>query len=133
MSNGRSFFLLKRACNRSSSSRGRWRSIARARGHATRNRVELDVRITPFGRSLADSLSSWGAIPQKGGKPAFRGCLENDRSPRYSRRSVESALNATNDIEIHVFANEARRQALLIAKFDNLAKARRGLRRRISC
>ena len=62
----------------------------------------------------------------RAGKPAFRGCLGNDRSPRYSRRSVESALNAPNDIEIHVFANEARRQALLIAKFDNLGKGASG-------
>jgi len=31
-----------------------------------------------------------------------------------------------NDIEIHVFANDARRQALLIAKFDNLGKGALG-------
>ena len=36
------------------------------------------------------------------------------------------SLNGTNDIEIHVFANEARRQALLIAKFDNLGKGASG-------
>lgn len=35
-------------------------------------------------------------------------------------------LNGTNDIEIYVFANEARRQALLIAKFDNLGKGASG-------
>ena len=45
---------------------------------------------------------------------------------RESRRSIGSALNGTNDIEIHVFANEARRQALLIAKFDNLGKGASG-------
>jgi N-acetyl-gamma-glutamyl-phosphate reductase len=35
-------------------------------------------------------------------------------------------LNGTNDIEIHVFANEARRQATLVAKFDNLGKGASG-------
>ena len=35
-------------------------------------------------------------------------------------------LNGTNDIEIHVFANEARRQALVTAKFDNLGKGASG-------
>jgi N-acetyl-gamma-glutamyl-phosphate reductase len=29
-------------------------------------------------------------------------------------------------VEIHVFANEARRQALLVAKFDNLGKGAPG-------
>ena len=35
-------------------------------------------------------------------------------------------LNGTNDIEIHMFANEPRRQALLVAKFDNLGKGASG-------
>jgi N-acetyl-gamma-glutamyl-phosphate reductase len=42
-----------------------------------------------------------------------------------SRIEPES-LNGTNDIEIHVFANEARRQALLVARFDNLGKGASG-------
>src|SRR5579872_24620 len=37
-------------------------------------------------------------------------------------RIEPESLNGTNDIEIHVFMNEARRQALLVAKFDNLGK-----------
>ena len=41
-------------------------------------------------------------------------------------RIEPEALNGTNDIEIHVFANEARRQALLVAKFDNLGKGASG-------
>jgi N-acetyl-gamma-glutamyl-phosphate reductase len=45
---------------------------------------------------------------------------------RESRRSIGSALNGSNHIEIHVFANEARRGALLIAKFDNLGKGASG-------
>ena len=37
-------------------------------------------------------------------------------------RLEPESLNGTNDIEIHVFANESRRQAALVAKFDNLGK-----------
>jgi N-acetyl-gamma-glutamyl-phosphate reductase len=41
-------------------------------------------------------------------------------------RIEPEALNGTNDIEIHVFANESRRHAVLIAKFDNLGKGASG-------
>ena len=41
-------------------------------------------------------------------------------------RIEPESLNGTNDIEIHVFVNEARRQALLVAKFDNLGKGASG-------
>jgi len=41
-------------------------------------------------------------------------------------RIEPESLNGTNDIEIHVFSNEARRQALLVAKFDNLGKGASG-------
>src|SRR6202451_143313 len=41
-------------------------------------------------------------------------------------RIEPESLNGTNDIEIHVFANELRRQALLVAKFDNLGKGASG-------
>jgi N-acetyl-gamma-glutamyl-phosphate reductase len=41
-------------------------------------------------------------------------------------RIEPESLNGTNDIEIHVFMNEARRQALLVAKFDNLGKGASG-------
>jgi N-acetyl-gamma-glutamyl-phosphate reductase len=36
------------------------------------------------------------------------------------------ALNGTNDMEIFVFANEARRQAVLVARLDNLGKGAAG-------
>ena len=42
-----------------------------------------------------------------------------------SRLEPES-LNGTNELEIHVCANEARRQAVLVAKFDNLGKGASG-------
>jgi N-acetyl-gamma-glutamyl-phosphate reductase len=41
-------------------------------------------------------------------------------------RIEPESLNGTNDLEIHVFANEARRQALLVARFDNLGKGASG-------
>ncbi len=41
-------------------------------------------------------------------------------------RIEPESLNGTNDIEIHVFANQARRHALLVAKFDNLGKGASG-------
>jgi N-acetyl-gamma-glutamyl-phosphate reductase len=48
--------------------------------------------------------------------------MESDPAQRIEPES----LNGTNEIEIHVFANEARRQALLAAKFDNLGKGASG-------
>jgi len=41
-------------------------------------------------------------------------------------RIEPESLNGSNEIEIHVFANEARRQAVLVAKFDNLGKGASG-------
>jgi len=46
-------------------------------------------------------------------------------SAAQSRIEPES-LNSTNDLQIHVFVSEARRQALLMAKFDNLGKGASG-------
>ena len=43
-----------------------------------------------------------------------------------AHRLEPESLNGTNDLEVHVFANEARRQALLVAKFDNLGKGASG-------
>jgi N-acetyl-gamma-glutamyl-phosphate reductase len=47
---------------------------------------------------------------------------ESGDAPRIEPES----LNGTNDIEIHVYPNEARGQALLVAKFDNLGKGASG-------
>jgi N-acetyl-gamma-glutamyl-phosphate reductase len=41
-------------------------------------------------------------------------------------RIEPESLNGSNELEIHVFANEARRQAVLVAKFDNLGKGASG-------
>ena len=48
--------------------------------------------------------------------------MESDDGARIEPES----LNGTNDIEIHVFANQAHRHALLVAKFDNLGKGASG-------
>ena len=41
-------------------------------------------------------------------------------------RIEPESLNGTNDLEIHVFVSEGRRQAVLIARFDNLGKGASG-------
>jgi N-acetyl-gamma-glutamyl-phosphate reductase len=41
-------------------------------------------------------------------------------------RIEPESLNGANDIEIHVYPNEARHEALLVAKFDNLGKGASG-------
>lgn len=43
-----------------------------------------------------------------------------------SGRIEPQSLNDTNDLELRVFANQARRQAVLIAKLDNLGKGASG-------
>jgi N-acetyl-gamma-glutamyl-phosphate reductase len=75
------------------------------------------------------------------GKPSgadLRAALaEHYRGQRYVRvasadgsaealRLEPESLNGTNDLLIYVFANEARRQAVLVAKLDNLGKGASG-------
>ena len=48
-----------------------------------------------------------------------------EESAKAVRLEPES-LNGTNDLLIHVYANEARRQAVLVAKLDNLGKGASG-------
>ncbi len=43
-----------------------------------------------------------------------------------SARLEPEALNGTNDLDIRVFANEARRHALIVARLDNLGKGASG-------
>ncbi|MCC2105134.1 MAG: N-acetyl-gamma-glutamyl-phosphate reductase, partial [Hyphomicrobiales bacterium] len=42
--------------------------------------------------------------------------------PDNSGRLDALALNGTNDLELMVYANESRRQAVLVARLDNLGK-----------
>lgn len=46
--------------------------------------------------------------------------------PDPSGRIEPESLNGTDDLELRVFSNEARRQAVLIAKLDNLGKGASG-------
>jgi N-acetyl-gamma-glutamyl-phosphate reductase len=73
------------------------------------------------------------ALPARPTGADLRAALATHYGEGYVRVAAESpariepeSLNGTNDLEIHVFANEARRQAVLIAKFDNLGKGASG-------
>jgi N-acetyl-gamma-glutamyl-phosphate reductase len=48
-----------------------------------------------------------------------------EESARLHRLEPE-ALNGTNDLELHVYASETRRQAILVARYDNLGKGASG-------
>jgi N-acetyl-gamma-glutamyl-phosphate reductase len=47
-------------------------------------------------------------------------------APEADGKLAPEALNGTNDLEIRVFANEARRQAVIVARLDNLGKGASG-------
>lgn len=47
-------------------------------------------------------------------------------APEAGGRIDALALNGTNDLDIRVFANEARRQAVVVARLDNLGKGASG-------
>ena len=81
--------------------------------------VPLPLDALP-GKPKAQDLGAVFAKHYRGRKH-FR-VVESDDAARIEPES----LNGTNDIEIHVFANEARRQAVLVAKFDNLGKGASG-------
>jgi N-acetyl-gamma-glutamyl-phosphate reductase len=55
------------------------------------------------------------------GRPFVSVFGPNDSSHKAGKIDALS-LNGTNDLHVHVFANEARRQAVLVAKLDNLGK-----------
>jgi N-acetyl-gamma-glutamyl-phosphate reductase len=75
------------------------------------------------------------ALPGKPKGADLRAAFEKHyRGQKYFRiapagdltRIEPESLNGANDIEIHVFANEARRHAVLVAKFDNIGKGASG-------
>ncbi len=70
----------------------------------------------PQGRDLHDALAAF-----------YRGC-ENVRvvEPAAGGKLEPQALNDTNRLELRVYANEARRQAVLVARLDNLGKGASG-------
>jgi N-acetyl-gamma-glutamyl-phosphate reductase len=60
----------------------------------------------------------------------YRNCqyihVADEAASRAELRLEPESLNGTNDMQIHIYANEPRRQAMLIAKFDNLGKGASG-------
>ena len=80
--------------------------------------VPLHLDALPGKPKAADLVAVFNKHYQ--GQKHFR-VVESDGA-----RIEPESLNGTNDIEIHVYPNEARRQALLVAKFDNLGKGASG-------
>ena len=81
--------------------------------------VPLHLDALPGKPRIADLIAVFKAHYR--GQKHFR-VAESGETPRIEPES----LNGTNDIEIHVYPNEARGQALLVAKFDNLGKGASG-------
>ncbi len=81
--------------------------------------VPLHLDALPAKPTLADLRAAFDK--RYGGRTYFRVFASPD-----SARLEPEALNGTNDIEIHVLGSEARRQAVLVAKFDNLGKGASG-------
>ncbi len=73
----------------------------------------------PSGADLRDALAGH-----------YAGCryvsVADEAQTRDSTRLEPESLNGSNEMRIYVFANEARRQAVLVAKFDNLGKGASG-------
>ena len=67
----------------------------------------------------------------RGAGSALSAAAAMSESPTKSKRRLQprlepESLNGSNNMEIHVCANEARRQAVLVAKLDNLGKGASG-------
>jgi N-acetyl-gamma-glutamyl-phosphate reductase len=60
-----------------------------------------------------------------GGSGAVRVVPASEHASRNGRLDAEG-VNSTDKLEIHVFANEAYRQAVLVARLDNLGKGAAG-------
>jgi N-acetyl-gamma-glutamyl-phosphate reductase len=52
--------------------------------------------------------------------------VASEAESRAEPRIEPESLNGTNDLRIHVYVNEPKRQAVLVAKFDNLGKGASG-------
>ncbi len=81
--------------------------------------VPLHLDALPARPTLADLRAVYGKHYR--GQKHVRVAAASDNA-----RLEPESLNGTNDLEIHVFANESRRQAVLVAKFDNLGKGASG-------
>ncbi len=81
--------------------------------------IPLQLDALPGGPKAADIEAAFAA--RYAGQKHVR-CMHPDESGRIDAL----ALNGTNDLEVMVYANEARRQAVLIARLDNLGKGASG-------
>ncbi len=81
--------------------------------------VPLHLDALPAKPTLADLEAAFDK--RYGGRKFFKVFASPDNA-----RLEPEALNGTNDIEIHVLGSEARRQAVLVARFDNLGKGASG-------
>ena len=71
---------------------------------------------TPRGGDLRDALAAF-----------YRGCAHvRAVEPAADGKLEPQALNDTNRLELAVYANEGRRQAILVARLDNLGKGASG-------
>ncbi len=81
--------------------------------------VPLHLEALPSKPALADIKAVFDRHYR--GRKHFRVFASTDNA-----RLEPQALNGTNDIEIHVLANEVRRHAVVVARFDNLGKGASG-------
>ena len=73
-------------------------------------------------RQTASCGSACGARARIMPRPPISACCG-----RITRPGIEpESLNGSNDLELRVFANPAQRQAVLVAKLDNLGKGASG-------
>jgi N-acetyl-gamma-glutamyl-phosphate reductase len=75
-----------------------------------------DLPLKPKGADLVAALTKSYAA-----SPLIKVMLGED-----SGRLEPQSLNGTNELELRVFANDARGQAILVAKLDNLGKGASG-------
>jgi N-acetyl-gamma-glutamyl-phosphate reductase len=75
-----------------------------------------DLPGRPRGADLRDTLAAF-----------YDGCeYVRVADPAADNKLEPQALNDTNRLELRVFANEARRHAVLVARLDNLGKGASG-------
>lgn len=79
---------------------------------------------TLAGRTKAADLEA--ALVERYRGSAFVSVKTGEDAALKSGKLEAEALNETNNMELRVFANEARRQAVLVARLDNLGKGASG-------
>ena len=84
--------------------------------------VPLHLDALPFKPSAAD-LRAALAEHYRGSRSVS---VASEAESAAELRLEPESLNGSNNMHIHVYANEARRQAVVIAKFDNLGKGAAG-------